>query len=146
MKRLVIVAAVCAVALDMGASAYAGNNGGCFAKDKGVEQTVTHRADGVEVELSSKDPRLVADIQRRHIGVAGRGSARCPVREPGVESTVRKTATGVLVTMTAKDPGTVKKLQRDAVEAASRPGPDPAPRSCPRHPGTTTCGPGENRG
>ena len=89
----------------------------CPAAMKGVERTVTNLDNGVRIEMTASDPKLVETLQTHVAAEAKEGCSKdCPMANAAWDRKVENTAKGVVVTLTAKSKDDVTKLQTAVAE------------------------------
>jgi hypothetical protein len=118
MKRVAILALLLGLTFAplLGAADGSAEKGSaCCAKGAGTQRTVTNLDNGVKVEMTSADPKVVAMIQQDAGSCPKPGCCKdCPMVAKGVTRTVDKTDKGVVITATATDAKLVASLQQHA--------------------------------
>ncbi len=84
----------------------------CPAAMKGVERTVTNLEDGVRIEMTASDPKLVETLQTHVAAETKEGCSKdCPMANKAWSRVVQNTDKGVVVILTANTKDEVAKLQ-----------------------------------
>ncbi len=84
----------------------------CPAAMKGVERTVTNLDNGVRIEMTASDPKLVETLQTHVAAETKEGCSKdCPMANAAWNRVVQKTDKGVVVTLTANSKEEIEKLQ-----------------------------------
>lgn len=102
------------VALGVAAASTVMADGPWCGTNQALARQIENLPNGVKITLTSKDPKVVADVQSKADAWTKEGCKDCPMHAQGVTRVVEKISNGVVVTTTAKDPQLVKAVQKHA--------------------------------